>query len=620
MAEQQKTSDQSVSDEFWEGFGVLLVGLVAAALFALPAIIGLGVWWQARGKLRRFEYALVGLTSVVGLVVLGDGPQGVAAYGKWIWTLGPGAGNPFDVPWLGLLALSAFVFAVAGVITGTKVMAHIPVVGAAFREKVGADESLVPTDKEKKKLQVVKPPAEQLSMAAKEHNLDEQVEFGKRNIVLGVDRHGSPMGLTEKEIGTHGVILGATGSGKSVTIMTFASGLMDLGWDVCLLDLKEDTQDEGLRDFCRNYVTHHPVPYQEMALSDPNSRNWFNVLKGLGRDEARDAILSLVEFDDEHWQNINKRMLTQAINLVANAHQIDPDKFPELTMYEVGRVLSQPSLPSATREMRAALKTNMPGYNEDDYATLSDPSQDEKKSARGFGAKLTGMYETEAGRRALLPRDADHEALDVTADGLMYIGLNTLGLPDLSKVVSSAVLTRLAALAGQLSTGGGGEGVVKKPRALIVDEANWVDRRIIQNLLARARSAGIAVFLCTQGPKDWEDERAATGWDALTQNINCAVIMAQNNPESAIMCADYLGTTMKERITQRFQDDEIIEGVGSISQQEDYIVSPEQLRGLQVGEAILRVGKPEQRMGWMSIAMRDARALPPQVNKHKKWF
>ena len=78
------------------------------------------------------------------------------------------------------------------------------------------------------------------------------------------------------------------------------------------------------------------------------------------------------------------------------------------------------------------------------------------------------------------------------------------------------------------------------------DEAwleDWciTDRGLVVNLLARGRSAGIHLSLCTQGPNDWID-RHGDDWSRLTQNTNVAIIMAQGTPGAAELCADFIGT------------------------------------------------------------------------------
>jgi hypothetical protein len=91
------------------------------------------------------------------------------------------------------------------------------------------------------------------------------------------------------------LLFGAAGSGKSETVKTVAGGLLDLGWDGLVVDLKEIGYPGSLGDWCAQYAGHHNVSYQALWLSDPNCGFWFNPLAGMGPDEMRNILLSLTD-------------------------------------------------------------------------------------------------------------------------------------------------------------------------------------------------------------------------------------------------------------------------------------------------------------------------------------
>ena len=406
------------------------------------------------------------------------------------------------------------------------------------------------------------------------------------------------------------------------TIKVIVSSLLTFGWSGMVLDLKEDAGPGGLRDWCEKYALSHQVAYQELCSSAQVSHTWFNPLEGLGPDEIRDTILALQEFDDAHWANINKEMLGQLVNLMVWANQVDPTRFKPPDMYTMGQIMTQDNLPGATKKMRAAMQHH-PGVEPEMFDVLAHPSEATKKSAPGYGAKLKQIFETQAGRTVLRASpDGTRRVIDVTSRGLTYVGLDSLGKADLTKMVSSAVLQRMSAYASARTTGQTGEGRAPAPRFLIVDEAGWVDRTIVTNLLARARSAGICVILCTQGPKDWIDKQG-DDWGMLTNNVNVSLIMAQGSPDSAELCAEYIGQQYRQRTSEtvkktkgllwdkpvRNADGEVTESL-SVSEELAYKVEPEELRNMTVGDIIVRVGKPKNRVQWGKVQMRNPTDLP----------
>ena len=582
-------------------YSTILISIIA--VLTLPSTTFAVAFRYAIGKtFRRLENAVLMFGALICVLALG---LSTIISGQITWFLGiAGWGDRnFIPPVLGSLSLGLLYSGLYGLVVSTvlwgKVSARSASVIKVFRSPFDHD-SLVPSEAEKSKVRLVQPPG---GVIANPVNSVMQLgtEIGKRSFAMGLDRKKNPVYLTEQEIGMHGMILGSTGSGKTETIKVLAANLADLGWPGMILDLKEDTSTGGLRDFLSAYASSHALPFQQLAISDPDPDFWFNPLEGMGPDEARDTILSLTEYDDAYWKNINLKMLGQIVTLIFDAHRADPVAYPYPTILEIGRILSAPDIANATRKMRAAVAQATGTIDDERYSALIHPSPDEAKSAIGFGAKLTQMYNTQVGRTVLRTDPArPRPSLDVTAGGLTYVGLDTQSKKDLSLIVSSAVLQRMSVYSGQRTRG---EVAKSNARFIIIDEANVINRDIVKTILQKARAAGVVVILCTQGPEDWIDDKG-DDWSAMAQNINFAIIMAQGSPVSAEKCAEFIGEKNKLQVSQ--QVDLMEYGKKSMLRETvDFLVPPHQLRALSIGEAILRVNKPTEKVTWMTVKKRD---------------
>lgn len=563
-----------------------------AGLFVFPLALGAGIWYLLRYRLGRREWVILLVAAAISVVF--TLPATMGSYFHWYSMLVFG-GNRLAVPFLALAALATLVAGVLGVAHGTPVQARV-----MDRIRPPRPDDLLPTASELSRIETVARPIGDVVVSQESHSLISGGEPGQRSFPIGVDRTGRPAMLSEDEIKTHMVVLGSTGSGKTETLKNLAGNLMDLGWQVVTVDLKEDTQPGGLRDFLRDYAQSHALPYQELAMSSPSSPSWFNPLLGMSVDEAINTIMSLQSFEAAYYEAINKRMIGQITKLFYDAHAADPDRFPAPDMYSIGKVLSHPDLKAATKEMRATVLASIPGRSEDDFASLSKPSEPDRQTAPGLGARITNMYESDAGR-IVLRHGGDRDVMDVTRGGVAYIGLNTLGLSELARVVSTSVLLRLATLAGARTTGAVAKGNTRI--AVIIDEANWIDRKNVQNLLSRARSAGITVILATQGANDWNDENGQD-WEKIVNNVNVGIIMRQGGPESAELCAEYIGKKRTQKVVNQIREGEAT-GSASVQEVEDYHISPDGLRNLLIGQAIVRVGTPQFRLNWVKVAQRD---------------
>jgi type IV secretory pathway TraG/TraD family ATPase VirD4 len=257
--------------------------------------------------------------------------------------------------------------------------------------------------------------------------------------------------------------------------------------------------------------------------------------------------------------------------------------------------------------MVATVIANSPGVKKEEFDSLIRPDEAMAKAAGGLGARLTALYETEVARRALRPGEGRVE-LDISQPGLTYIGLSSSGMPAISRLISASVLRRMSVFAADRITGKINS---KRPRFLIIDEANFVNRTLLLELLSRARSAWIPVIVCTQGPTDWTvTQPGEAGLTSLVQNTNVNIIMNQGELTNAELCADIIGRseTMKMSLTMR--DGELLDGMGSARSAVEHLVSPDDLRRLSIGEAVIRVGKPSERVTWVRIPQRDPRISP----------
>jgi hypothetical protein len=585
-------------------YAALLISM--CLLLTLPsALIAGAVWFAIGRKFKRVENAVLCFGGLLLLLTVGIGSS-LKDQVLWMVNIIGFGDRDWTPPFIGSIALGVFYAGLYGLVVSTmlwgKISTRSSSIFSVFRSPF-AQDSLVPTEGEKSKVRLVQPPGGIITNPA--HISKSGAEPGKRSLAIGLNRRKEPVYISEQEISMHGMILGSTGSGKTETIKVLAASLADMGWTGMVLDLKEDTARGGLREFLDTYAMSRTTPFQQLAISDPTPEFWFNPLEGMGPDEARDTILSLTDYDDEYWKNINKKLLGQIVTLVFDAHHADPQQFPYPTILEIGRILSAGDISSATRKMRGVIASATGRVDDERYSALIMPTPDEAKSASGFGAKLTQMYNTQVGRTVLRPDQANpRPSLDVTAKGITYIGLDTQSKKDLSLIISSAVLQRMSVYSGQRTRGEIDKS--KTPRFIIIDEANVINRDIVKMILQKARGARLAIVLCTQGPDDWIDTRG-DDWSAMSNNINFAIIGQQGSFASAEKCAEFIGERNKLQVSQ--QVDMMEYGQRStLRETVDYLVAPHELRALSIGEAILRINKPTEKVTWLTVKRRDPTA------------
>lgn len=584
-------------------FGIIVSFVVIFTFFTLiPSLIAIPLYLLLRNKLRKRESLILLASFVIAFLSLSikDFDYFVRWQVNFVFDQGI---NKADVPWLVIVNIAFILLFTSLAFLSNKIDTKIP----TFKKTPEPSTGLMPSYEEKEiAKKIVTVPNSAMTITKSDHTTENDLTFPKRKFPIGVDKNRQPVFIQESELRYHGIIFGSTGSGKTELIKTIAGGLLDLGWFGMILDLKEDTSTGGLRDWCEDYSEHNILPFQDFALSNPEPKFWFSPLHGIGPDEALNTILASQKFEDAYYRSLNEKQLGQLITLMHYSHKIDPHRFPELTVLEIGNILSSLDLREACKEMAALVISTYPEFSKKDFDSLLIPNKQGQEVAVGLGARLTGIYNTEAGRRALRAGDG-REELDVTLSGLTYVGLDSMGKGELTRLISASILRRMAVYAADRTTGKakGGAGKIQ-PRFLIVDEANFVDKKILLELLSRARSSFISVIVCTQGPSDWNAKTIdEPGLTSLLQNCNVSLIMSQGEQSNAEICANIIGRENRQDVTQRInQLGEIMEA-GSIRNITDFIVSADEIRGLGIGEVIVRISRPEVRSFWAQSAMRD---------------
>ena len=575
----------------------------AAMVLAVPfVLIGFGVGYYCMSKIRKLEAILLIILAGVYMIVRFDvwGP----AYYQWYLAIlqQPSTSSVFRFPIFFALAAIAFTTGIC-VLLGPRGFLSFNI-----GKKIEISDSIIPTETERSVLASTGLTSQGLSRTPA--NSPETAQPVRRvnalaadaqSFAIGYSKVGDPVMLTEKDMETHCLLFGSTGSGKTETMKVIAAGLLDLGWSGVVIDLKEDTRDGGLMRWCQTYAASHTIPFQSFALSDKNPRYWFNGLYGMGPDEAKDTIMSAQDFEAAYYKALNDMQLGQLITLLYSANIVDPKRYAKPSVYDIGKVLASKDITAATREMMALVISNLEGFSKEDFNTLNNPDKAQVEAAVGLSSRLIGMYQSEVGRTSMMPGN-NREVFDVTKTGISYIGLDSLGKPDLTRLVSASVLQRMAVYAAERTSG---KEQATQKRFLIVDEANFVNRKLLLNLLSRARSAKIACIVCTQGPSDWASRvQGEPNLNSLVQNTNVSIIMSQGELENAEMCADIIGRVEKMSLTQQVRDG-VVGDTGSQRSVVEHIVSPDALRSLTIGEAIVRVGKPNEWQQWVKIMQRD---------------
>lgn len=362
---------------------------------------------------------------------------------------------------------------------------------------------------------------------------------GRDVFTIGYAANGEPVTFTDAELSMHGVILGAPGSGRSEVLMHAVRDMLDAGWSGTVLNLEGGLHAAELRGWCRQYTHATGVDYQEVVPEDPGNSCWLHPFDGLDNAAVRTVLSSLVTCDSAYQEATLRRTLG---DLLPDHDQPSPD------------------LRTLTEMLTAACRDDDVTARRD----LSDAASGRREGLTTAASRLRSALST-AGAEQVLAPGAPASRLNVRADGLTYVGLDSAILPDSAKVISSAVVGQLTAHAQSRM-----DSDRREPRRfLLIAGAGHADPALVADLVSVARAAGITVWLSDRALTSWQPGE----WERLTNNINIRIVLRQADRDTATSAAALFASDTE---------------AGAVTYADD-------LLALGVGECIVRASAPRPR-------------------------
>jgi hypothetical protein len=403
-------------------------------------------------------------------------------------------------------------------------------------------------------------------------------------VVVGVERGGTPLAVSDRQLSAHGLILGASGSGKSTTLLRILTEHVLRGTPVVAIDLK------GSPAFARMLVESARAAGRPFKLWTPDGPGRWNPLAHGNPTELKDKLIGTERFTEPHYQRAAERYLQTVMQVLSEAR---PDRPP--TLDEVVALLDPRRLGAALRGLPRPLVERVQDY-------LSELSRDQVSAVRGLGTRLAIVTESHTGR--YLSPDAGDADIDLRAalsgPEVALFSLNSSSYGNLAAQLGTLVIQDLVSAAGMRLSGPSGQAVVA------IDEFSALGGDHLGALVARAREAGIAVVLATQEFADLE--RAAPGLrDQVVGNTTVKIIHRQDVPASARLVAQMTGTRRVWESTYQIGPPWLggfARGRGTRREVEQFVVDPNDIATLRPGDAVVITKAPEARV-------RTARIRPP---------
>jgi DNA helicase HerA-like ATPase len=293
-----------------------------------------------------------------------------------------------------------------------------------------------------------------------------------------------PIHIPLRTLNRHGLISGATGTGKTKTIQVIAEQLSSQGVPVLLMDIKGDLSGIAAPATINSKIEerHAAIGIQFVPGSSPVD------FLSLSNEKGARLRATVAEFGPVLFSKILGLNDTQTGVMAVIFKYCDDNKYPLLDLKDVKSVLQ-----FFSNEGKAELQA--------EYGVISSTS---------VGAIMRKIVELEQQDADIFFGEQSFEVDDlcrVDKNGKGYISIVRLtDIQDRPKLFSTFMLQMLAEIYSTFPE----EGDLDRPKlVLIIDEAHLIFQEAskpllnqIETIIKLIRSKGVGIFLCTQDPAD----------------------------------------------------------------------------------------------------------------------
>jgi hypothetical protein len=402
--------------------------------------------------------------------------------------------------------------------------------------------------------------------------------FHGGELVLGKDRHGCLV-LTElggTGGGSHTLVVGATGSGKTVTQAWIATQAIASGMAAVIVDPKGDRM---LRDAARRAAQAAGRRFVEWTPVGPAVYNPY----ARGSDtEIADRALAAERYTEPHYQRQAQRYLGYAARALHHAGE-------PVSLAGLVRMLEPKQLEVLARGLP---QTHAQAFH--DY--LDSLTTRQRSDLAGVRDRLAIMVESDVGAW-LDPGTPGAERFDLLGTlnerAVVYFALQADSRPLLAQMLGGAIVQDLQSAISTLQTR-------PVPALVLIDEFSALAAEHVARLFGRARSAGVNLLLGTQEVSDLRLPGHEQLLDQVLGNLTTVIAHRQVVPDSAELIARLAGSRGAWRTTWNR------DGRSTRTRTRDYLIGPGEVRALPRGHAaVIRLD------GRASVAV--ARMLAPDT-------
>jgi conjugal transfer pilus assembly protein TraD len=318
--------------------------------------------------------------------------------------------------------------------------------------------------------------------------------------------------------GTHTLVVGATGSGKTVTQTWIAVRAIERGMGAVVVDPKGD---RAMREEVRRAAEAAGRRFIEWTPEGPSVYNPY----ARGSDtEIADKALAGERFTEPHYLRQAQRYLGHVVRALRSARL-------EVTLQRIVHHLDPAALECLARRLSES-------EAQATHAYLDSLTARQRNDLAGVRDRLAILAESDVGPwldPQTIGANQFHPLETVQGRAVVYFSLESDLRPLLIQMLGAAIVQDLQATMAALQAR-------PVPTLVVIDEFSAVAAEQVVRLFGRARSAGFSLLLGTQELADLRLPGRERMLEQVIGNLSVLIAHRQVVPDSAELIASLAGT------------------------------------------------------------------------------
>jgi Type IV secretion-system coupling protein DNA-binding domain len=358
--------------------------------------------------------------------------------------------------------------------------------------------------------------------------------------------------------GTHTLVVGAAGSGKTVTITAIAVHAIEHGMGAVFVDPKNDPK---MLEHARAVAEREGRPFVHWT---PEGSVVYNPYAHGSDTEIADKLLAGERWSEPHYLRQAQRYLGHEVRVLRQAGVV-------VSLANIVRYLDPYELEVLVRDLPERRVAQVTAY-------LESLTPTQQNGLSGVRDRLAVMAESDVGQW-LDPETEGVASFDlrqtIEQRAIVYFSLESDRRPLLAHMLGAAIVQDLQSTVAALQ----GRPI---PTVVVIDEFSALAAEQVSRLFGRARAAGMCLLLGTQELADLRVAGPALQ-EQVMGNLTSLIAHRQVVPDSATLIADVAGT--QGAWTSTVHSD----GKSTRSRGREYTVHPDEIKSLPCGHALVIV-------------------------------